>query len=108
MRSHTRSRVKDLQLSRASKFEISWADRSDSIDVSMNGSAQVEVAVDTYFIVSSETFQKSGSNVNTSFNVQRVNTSKALELVRIYIGQTLITDQNNNAGTAQKLAFCNY
>jgi hypothetical protein len=32
-----------------------------------------------------------------------VNGTKALELVRLYIGQTVITDQNNNAGTAQKL-----
>ena len=47
---------------------------------------------------------KAGNNINATFNLQRVNTSKNLELVRIYVGQTIITDQTNNAGTAQKAA----
>jgi len=81
-----------------------WADKADSIDVNVNGSAQVELSVDPYFIIGSESFQKSGTNITSSFNLQRVNTSKALELVRIYIGPTNITDQNNNSGTAQKAA----
>lgn len=81
-----------------------WADKTDSIDVNVNGSAQVEVSVDPYFIIGSESFQKSGTNITSSFNLQRVNTSKALELVRIYVGPTNITDQNNNSGTAQKAA----
>ena len=81
-----------------------WADKTDTIDVAVNGSAVVDVSVEPYFVIGSETFQKSGTNINASLNLQRVNTSKALELVRIYVGQTNITDQNNNAGTAQQAA----
>lgn len=81
-----------------------WADKTDSIDVQVNGGAQVDVTVDPFFVVKDVSFQRSGTTVNASFKVQQVNNSKPLELVRMYIGQTLITDQTNNAGNAQKLA----
>ena len=47
---------------------------------------------------------RTGNTINTTFNLQRGNTSKALELVRIYIGQTLLTDQSINVATSQKNA----
>jgi len=81
-----------------------WADKTDSIDVKVNGSANVDVSVDPYFIIKNEKFERTGTSVTATFNLQRVNTSKALELVRIYIGQTNITDQVNNAANAQKAA----
>jgi hypothetical protein len=81
-----------------------WVDKTDTIDISVNGSADVEVNVDPYFLVNNATFTRNGSTINASFNVQSVNTSKPLELVRMYVGQTIITDQNNNAGTATKQA----
>jgi hypothetical protein len=81
-----------------------WADKTDSIDVSVSGAATVDMIVEPYFVIKNPTFQKSGNQVNASFTLQRINTSKPLELVRLYIGQTVITDQNNNAANAQKLA----
>jgi len=81
-----------------------WADNTDTINVSVRGTTTVDVPVDPYFVIKNETFTKSGSNINTSFTLQRVNTSRTLEAVRLYIGQTIITDQNNNAGNAQKAA----
>lgn len=81
-----------------------WADKTDTINVSVNGSADVEVNVDPYFLLNNAAFTRNASTINATFNLQRINTSKDLELVRIYIGQTIITDQNNNAGTATKLA----
>lgn len=79
-----------------------WADKLDSIDVTVNGTATVDVPVDPYFIIKGESFQKSGSTINATFTLQKVNTTKALELVRIYVGQTVITDQTNNVANAQK------
>jgi hypothetical protein len=81
-----------------------WADNTDTINVSVRGTTTVDVPVDPYFVIKNETFTKSGTNINTSFTLQRVNTSRTLEAVRLYIGQTIITDQNNNAGNAQKAA----
>jgi Protein of unknown function (DUF3823) N-terminal domain/Domain of unknown function (DUF3823_C) len=81
-----------------------WADNTDSIDVVVSGSKQVDITVDPFFIINNATFQRTGSTITGTFGVQKVNATKALELVRIYVGQTVITDQTNNAGTAQKLA----
>jgi hypothetical protein len=81
-----------------------WADNTDTIDVSVRGSAVVDVPVDPFFIIRNETFSRTGTTINTSFNLQRVNTSRALEAVRLYIGATTIVDQNNNAANAQKAA----
>lgn len=81
-----------------------WVDRADSIDVSVNGSAIVDVTVDPFFVVNNPTFQKSGNTINASFGIQRINTSKALDQVRIYIGQTIITDNNNNNANSSKTA----
>lgn len=81
-----------------------WADRTDSIDVKVSGETIVDVPVDPYFIIKNEKFERSGTSVTATFNLQRVNTTRALELVRIYIGQTNITDQVNNVTNAQKAA----
>jgi hypothetical protein len=81
-----------------------WADNTDTILVSVRGNTTVDVPVDPYFIIKSETFTKSGNDINVSFNLQRVNTSRNLEAVRLYIGQTLLTDQNRNEANVQKAA----
>src|ERR1044071_204279 len=81
-----------------------WADNTDTINVQVRGNTTVDVPVDPYFITKSETFTKRGSNINASVTLQRVNTTRNLELVRLYIGQTIITDQNNNAAINEKLA----
>lgn len=81
-----------------------WADKTDSIDVKVSGLANIDVPVDPYFIIKNEKFERTGTTVTATFNLQRVNTNRALELVRIYIGQTNITDQVNNATNVQKAA----
>ena len=81
-----------------------WADNTDTISISLRGTANVDVTVDPFFIIKNETFTRSGTNINTSFTLQRVNTSRTLEAVRLYVGSTIIVDQNNNAANAQKAA----
>ena len=81
-----------------------WADNTDTIAVQVNGTTSVDVPIDPYFIITNATIQKSGTNITATFNLQRVNTTKNLELVKIYVGKTVITDQNLNDGNAQKLA----
>ena len=81
-----------------------WADNTDTINVQVRGATTVDVPVDAYFIVKGETFQKNGSNITTTFSLQRGNTSKNLEDVRLYLGRTTIIDQNNNDGVVTKAA----
>jgi hypothetical protein len=81
-----------------------WADKTDSINVTVKGNTTVDVPVDPYFIIKNESFVKSGTTITGTLTLQRVNTSKALEAVRVYIGQTMIVDQTNNAANASKAA----
>jgi hypothetical protein len=81
-----------------------WANRTDSINVVVKGSTDVDVTVDPYFLISNATFQRSGTIITATFNIAKINTTKALELARLYIGQTLITDQGNNATNVSKAA----
>lgn len=81
-----------------------WADNADTINVQVNGSAEIDVPVDPYFIITNASIQKSGTNITANFNLQRVNNSRSLELVKLYVGRTAITDQNQNEGSVQKLA----
>ncbi len=81
-----------------------WADNTDSIDVTVKGNTIIDVPVDPYFIIKNASVQKNGSNIDAAFTVQAVNTSKSLELIRLYLGLTTITDQNNNAANVSKAA----
>ena len=82
-----------------------WADNTDSIDVKVSGNTVVEVPVDPYFVIKNETYQKNGTaSVSSTFNIQQVNTSKTLEKVKLYLGQTVLVDENNNAASIERLA----
>ena len=81
-----------------------WADLTDSLDVEVKGTSIIKVPVDPYFIIKNVNYQRNGNSITATFNLQRVNTTKVLEVARIYIGQTIITDQNNNLANVSKVA----
>jgi hypothetical protein len=80
-----------------------WADKTDSIDV-QGGTSDINVTVDPFFIISNATYTRSNNVVTATFNLQRVNQTRTLEAARLYIGQTTIVDQNNNAANVSKPA----
>ena len=81
-----------------------WADNTDSLDVHVSGSASVDVPVDPYFVITDHSFQRNGDQITATVSIRQVNTSRSLERVTLYLGQTLIVDQNNSASTAEVLA----
>ncbi|SEJ62271.1 Protein of unknown function [Dyadobacter koreensis] len=81
-----------------------WIDNSDSIDVQLKGSLELDVPVTPYFVIRNDSYQKGEQAVSATFNLQQVNTSRQIERVNLYVGTTTIVDANNNAGNAQKVA----
>jgi hypothetical protein len=81
-----------------------WADKTDSINVSVKGNSNIDFPVDPYFLIKNENFTRAATTINATFNLQKINTTKGLELVRIYVGQTTIVDQTNNVATISKAA----
>jgi hypothetical protein len=59
----------------------------------------VDVTVQPYFILKNTTFTKNTTNITAVVTVESVNTGLPLESVSLYVGNTDIVDQVNNAGS---------
>jgi hypothetical protein len=81
-----------------------WADNTDTINVLLKGTADVDVLVQPYFLIKNAAFEKNGSAVKATFTIEKNTSTKTLELARLYIGPNVIVDQNNNSATAQASA----
>lgn len=75
-----------------------WKDNADSLDVTVNGTTNIDVTVQPYFILKNATFTKNSTNISVVVTVEAVNTSLPLESVSLYFGRTSIVDQVNNVG----------
>ncbi|MBK1441355.1 DUF3823 domain-containing protein [Parapedobacter sp. ISTM3] len=81
-----------------------WVDNTDSIDVNLRGTASIDVPIDPYFVITDESFQQHGDEIIGTFTIRQVNSSRQLERVAIYLGQTIIVDQNNHAARSELVA----
>lgn len=81
-----------------------WTDNTDSIDVELRGSKEIDVPVNPYFVFKNEVYSKGEGKVSATFNLQQVATGRTIERVNLYIGTTTIVDPNNNVGNAQEVA----
>ena len=93
----------DYKLVRA-KGAGPWADNTDTISVSLKGTATVDVPVEPFFVIKNASFEKTGTTVKSTFTIEKNTTTKTLELARLYIGPNLIVDQNNNSANVQAAA----
>jgi hypothetical protein len=74
-----------------------WQDQTDTIAISVKGSAAVDVPVTPYFTLSAGTFTFNASDTTLRGTVQlsQVVTTKAAEKIALYIGQTQFVDNTN-------------
>lgn len=75
-----------------------WQNNTDSIDVQVRGSLNIEVPVVPYFTVSAPTFtfNKADTTVTGTFTATQVTAGRALENAAICVGATQFTDVINN------------
>ena len=81
-----------------------WVNQTDTIFVSVKGNTVVDVPVTPYFIFSNVSFEKAENSIVAHFAVERISESAQLDRVRIFLGSTLLTDQNNMDANATLLA----
>ncbi|SDF16208.1 Protein of unknown function [Dyadobacter soli] len=81
-----------------------WTDNTDSIDVELRGSKEIDVPVNPYFVLKNDVYAKGEGKVSATFNVQQIATGRTIERVNLYIGTTTIVDPNNNVANAQEVA----
>jgi hypothetical protein len=75
-----------------------WVDNTDTINVSVRGTTQIDVPVQPYVTISAPTFQRSGTNLTASAQVNQLVSGRAVEQVTLYVGTTQFVDVTNNAG----------
>lgn len=66
---------------------------SDTLIVDVSGNTTYDVPVSPYFTISNDTFGKSGNNITARFVVNKNIPTANLELVRLYLGKSILTDQ---------------
>lgn len=76
-----------------------WVDNTDTINVQVRGTTQVDVPVQPYFTINSPTFQRSGANLTATGQINRVVSGRTVEQVTLYVGTTQFVDATNNAGS---------
>ncbi|MFD1771548.1 DUF3823 domain-containing protein [Sphingobacterium suaedae] len=66
---------------------------TDTIVVQVKGNTTIDVPVTPYFTITNETCQSSGSSITAQFTVNKIVPTANIELVRLYIGGSILTDQ---------------
>ncbi|PWG81259.1 DUF3823 domain-containing protein [Pararcticibacter amylolyticus] len=92
------------------KGDSPWLQQAtDTIIVNVKGNTYLDVPVTPYFTITDESFQKSGNTVTARFAVNKIVENARVELVRLYLGKSILTDQVQRElrvdGNADNLVF---
>ena len=66
---------------------------TDTITVNVNGNTNIDIPVTPYFNITNETYTKSGNTISAKFVIDKVVPTANVELVRLYLGKSILTDQ---------------
>jgi len=76
------------------RADAPWLQQAtDTIRINLTANANVDVPVTPYFSITNETFQKVGNAITANFVVNKVVPTANVELVRLYLGKSVLTDQ---------------
>ncbi|MDR2914048.1 MAG: DUF3823 domain-containing protein [Tannerella sp.] len=72
------------------------AQSGDTLIVDVRGNTTVDVPVRPYFIINNENYQKGSGTVTAKFTVGKVVESAQIQVINLYLGKSILTDQNRN------------
>jgi hypothetical protein len=73
-----------------------WVVSRDSIVVNVNGNTTVDVPVRPYYVVSNEAITAEAGKLSSTFSLNKIDDSRALQFAGLYIGTTTVLDNINN------------
>src|SRR5688500_10185878 len=75
-----------------------WVNNIDTINVSLKGSASVDIPVEPYFVIKNASFTRNGTNVSATFTIEKNGThTRTMEVTKLFLGRYYILDLGNNA-----------
>lgn len=82
-----------------------WANNTDTINVSLKGSASIDIPVEPYFVIKNASFTRNGIDVTATFTVEKNGThTRTFELARLFLGRYYLLDAGTNASAANRNA----
>ncbi len=69
---------------------------SDTITVDVKNNTVYDVPVTPYFVITNESFQYALGTITANFTVDKIVETANLAEVRLYVGESILTDQNRN------------
>lgn len=89
----------DGQYKLVRKAGAPWeAQLKDTIIIDVRKKTVVDIPVTPYFIINNESFQKGSSSITAKFTIGKIVESASIAEVRLYLGGSILTDQNKNEG----------
>lgn len=77
------------------KGEAPWLPQStDTIVVTVQGHTQMDFPVTPYFTIQNDTYTSSGNTLQAQFTIRRVVPEANVSNVVLYVGRSILTDQN--------------
>ncbi len=68
----------------------------DTLVVNVTGVTELDVPVTPFFTIGGESFQKIDQTIVTTFQLDQIVDEAGIESVRLYLGYSVLTDQNKN------------
>lgn len=79
------------------KADSPWLpELSDTLIIRVNGHTEYDVPVTPYFSLHDDSYQVSDNTVSVTFNLDQVVEDVTIQEVNLYLGYTMLTDQNRN------------
>ena len=94
----------NYRLINASGTTQPWVLRTDTVKFELKGTASVDYEVTPYFLISNETFVKSGTNMTANCKIAKIATTATLTNATLYVSRTAMCDENYKEASQQLLA----
>ncbi len=69
---------------------------NDTLAITVRNNTVIDVPVKPYFTIANESFQSAAGTVTANFTVNKISENANLAQVRLFLGHSVLTDQNKN------------
>jgi hypothetical protein len=92
----------DYKIVRRNTASGPWVDKTDTINVSLKGSASVDIPVEPFFVIKNASFTKNGTDVSVTFTVEKNGThTNTVEVAKLFLGRYYLMDIGNGSAVTK-------
>lgn len=69
---------------------------TDTLIIQVKGQTEFDIPVTPYYVITDETYESEGTTVSVTFQLDQIVEEASLQEVNLYLGYSVLTDQNKN------------